>query len=136
MEKAEKFKGTLVEMVDYLTRYETDKEGNEIETNYTETHKFGIIGDFDKYKENYETLHEDVKINKLQDNVTLYKVDVKCSNGDLATLHNIRENWAHNKFDYDAFYTKEQIKALLEKDFLVAVKGLQEIDLKDLKYLD
>lgn len=136
MKEVKKFKGTLVERVDNLIRYDWDDEGNEIATKYTKIDTFGIIGNFDEYKENYEILHSDVTINKLQDNVTLYNVDIKNAIGDLANLCNIRNRWAKGIFDYREYLTKQQIKELLEKDYLVAVQGLQEINLEDLDKLD
>ena len=72
----------------------------------------------------------------LQDNVILYRCDVKNACGSLSILANIREYWACNKFDYSKLCTKEEIKEYLQKDYVVAVKGLKEIDLNDLEKLD
>ena len=132
-----KYNGTLVKAVDTVYDYHFDEDGNEIGKEIKQERIFGIIGDFDKYKEKMAILQDTVELTKISDNVTLYKVDVKNSNRNLSTLKSIREKWAKGFFDYDYLYTKEQIKKLFEDECtLVAVDGLQEIDFNDLHLLD
>lgn len=96
--------------------------------------ELNIVTDFEKYKNDIE--NEDYKIELLQDNIILYKCDIKNSNGNLAILSNIREKWAKGKFDYRNFYTKSEIKNFLDNDYLVAIEGLQEVNLENLDNLE
>lgn len=81
--------------------------------------------------ENLETAQAQVKI--IEDNINLYRCDVKNAHGDLARLGDIRKYWACNKFNYSELCTKEEIKEYLQKGYLIAVEGLKEIDLNDLE---
>jgi len=81
--------------------------------------------------ENLETAQAQVEI--IEDNIILYRCDIKNSCGDLSKLRNIRERWARNDFDYSKLCTKEEIKEYLQKGYLIAVAGLKEIDLNDLE---
>lgn len=81
--------------------------------------------------ENLETAQAHVEI--IEDNIILYRCDIKNSYGALNKLGNIREHWARNDFDYSKLCTKEEIKEYLQKDYLIAVEGLKEINLNDLE---
>lgn len=81
--------------------------------------------------ENLEATQAQVEI--IEDNIILYRCDIKDSRGDLAKLGNIREYWARNKFDFSKLCTKEEIKEYLENGYFIAVEGLKEIDLNDLE---
>lgn len=96
--------------------------------------EFNIVENFESFKNNLA--NEDWKVELLEDNIVLYKCDVKASNGNLSKLIEIRKYWEKGIFEYDNFYTKSEIKNMLENNELVAVQGLQEIDIDDLEKLD
>lgn len=96
--------------------------------------EFNIIESFESFKNDLE--NEDWKIELLEDNILLYKCDIKTSNGNLEKLIEIRKYWEKGIFEYRDFYTKSEIERLLKDDYLVAVQGLQEIDVEDLEKLN
>lgn len=74
-------------------------------------------------------------IELLQDNLTLYKCDLRKSD-KLENICKIRDCWKKGQFAYRDFLTKNEIIEKLNNDYLVAVEGLQEIDIKDVDKLD
>lgn len=132
--EAEKFIGRIVKI--------TDKRGNYGQKNFKENIDYiAITQNFDEFEEKLKlplNLYDknNLNIELYKDNITLYKVDLRYANGKLANLVNIKELWHKGKFDYREFYTKKQIKLLLENDYLIAVCGLQEIGLDDLDKLE
>lgn len=74
-------------------------------------------------------------IELLQDNLTLYKCDLRKSD-NLENICKIRDHWKKGQFAYRDFLTKNEIIEKLNNDYLVAVEGLQEIDIKDVEQLD
>lgn len=74
-------------------------------------------------------------IELLQDNLTLYKCDLRKSD-KLENICKIRDYWKKGQFAYRDFLTKNEIIEKLNNDYLVAVEGLQEIDIKDVDKLD
>ena len=96
--------------------------------------EFNIIESFESFKNDLR--NEDWKVELLEDNILLYKCDIKTSNGNLSKLVEIRKYWEKGIFEYRDFYTKSEIKTMLEDNCLVAVQGLQEIDLEDLEKLN
>jgi len=90
---------------------------------------------------NFKSFSDDVNrpeytsIDLLEDNLTLYKCDILKTNQPSIILEK-RKRWAKKDFDYRDFYTKDEIINLLKNDYLVAVQGLQEIELEDIDKLD
>lgn len=123
MKKAKKFKGrkilVKIDTGDTLTSYR--KEMN-------------IVCSFEDFKNDFNN-NMYTSIELLQDNLILYKCDIRKTN-DLATLYNIRRTWEKGIFIYDTYLTKNEIINLLKEDYLVAVQGLQEIELEDTYNLD
>lgn len=74
-------------------------------------------------------------IELLQDNLTLYKCDLRKSD-NLNDICKIRDYWKKGRFDYRYFLTKDEIIEKLNDNYLVAVEGLQEIDIEDVNKLD
>lgn len=99
--------------------------------NYVE--EFNTIDSFDNFKNSLD--NEDYNVELLEKNLTLYKCTSVDCEGNLGTLCDIRNKWAKGIFNYQYFYTKNEIVNLLNKGFLVAVEGLQEIDLADIDKL-
>lgn len=96
--------------------------------------KINIVRSFESFKNDVENEMYDT-IELLEDNIILYYCDIKKTN-NLANLCDIKNYWAKGIFKYREFFTKEEIKKMLENDYLVAVEGLQEIDLEDLDKLE
>lgn len=124
MKEAKKFIGRKVRRVYDLSGIE---KKNIVE-------EFNIIQSFEDFKNDIR--NEDYLVELLEDNITLYKCDIKISNGNLAKLVEIRKTWEKGIFDYRDFYTKFEIKSMLENDYLVAVQGLQEINMDDLEKIN
>lgn len=80
-------------------------------------------------------LNDDYKYELIADNLVLYYCDIRKTN-NIVSLCDIRNHWAKGIFKYREFFTKEEIKKMLENDYCVAVEGLQEIDLEDLDKLE
>lgn len=95
---------------------------------------FNIIRKFENFKNDFNNEYY-TNIELLKDNLILYLCDVKTASGNLATLCNIRKLWSKGKYDYSIFLTKEEIRKMLDDDYLVAVQGLQEISESDLDKL-
>ncbi len=122
IKEAKIFKGTIVKITNSITK---------------KCEFVGIIRDFEKFKEKFEVWHDfNCTVEKYAENVTLYKTEAYSCKGNLSMLLHIKKKWAKGYFEYNNFYTKEQIEILLNNDLLVAVQGLQEIDLKDLEKLE
>lgn len=71
----------------------------------------------------------------LQDNLTLYKCDLRKSD-NLEDICKIRDYWKKGRFNYREFLTKNEIIEKLNDNYLVAIEGLQEIDIEDANKLD
>lgn len=96
--------------------------------------KINIVRSFENFKNDIENeMYSTIEL--LENNITLYYCDIRKTN-NLANLCDIKNHWAKGIFDYREFFTKEEIKKMLENDYLVAVEGLQEIDLEDLDKLE
>ena len=123
MKEAKKYEGRKI-----LVKIETGDE----KTNYEEIRN--IVVSLDSFKSNLDNeMYTSIEL--LEDNLTLYKCDVK-QTSNLAKLYEIRKWWNEGHFDYDKFLTKKEIIELLKNDALVAVNGLQEIFEKDLDKLE
>lgn len=122
MKKIKKYNGRKI-----LAKIDT----GDVATSFEET--FNIVRSLEDFKNDVENeMYTSVEL--LQDNLTLYKCELKHTS-DLSELVNIRERWAKGIYKYDKFLTKEEIIDYLKKDYLVAVAGLQEIDLQEAKNL-
>lgn len=122
MKDVKKYNGRKI-----LVRIDT---GNS-ETNFEE--KLNIVRSLEDFKNDVENeMYTSIEL--LQDNLILYKCELKHTS-DLAELVNIRDRWKRGIFKYNKFLTKEEIVDYLKKDYLVAVAGLQEIDLKEAENL-
>lgn len=101
------------------------------ETDFEE--KLNIVRSLEDFKNDVENeMYTSIEL--LQDNLTLYKCELKHTS-DLAELVNIRDRWKKGFYKYDKFLTKEEIVNYLKNNYLVAVAGLQEIDLKEAENL-
>ncbi|MCI8396809.1 MAG: hypothetical protein HFJ52_03950 [Clostridia bacterium] len=122
MKEAKKYEGRKI-----LVKVESGDKN----TDYSK--KINIVRSLESFKNDVENdMYTSVEL--IEDNLTLYQCDVK-KTSDLAKIHEIRSCWAKGKFNYDIFLTKNEIKELLENDALVAINGLQEIELEDLEKL-
>lgn len=75
------------------------------------------------------------KVTLLEDNLNLYHCEILLPGRPVSILYDKRKRWKKGDFDYCRFYTKAEIKKLLEDNYCVAVEGLQEIDERDLDKL-
>lgn len=122
MKEAKKFEGRKI-----LVKIQSGDKN----TDYSK--ELNITRSLESFKSDVENdMYSSVEL--IEDNLTLYQCEIKKTN-DLAKLHEIRGRWAKGKFNYDTFLTKNEIKKLLENDALIAVNGLQEIELEDLDRL-
>lgn len=91
-----------------------------------------IIEDFEKFIQYAKSFYgNDIEIQLLEDNLTLYKCDIRKTD-KLSDQCKIREIWKKGIFDYCNFFTKKEIEKLLKENYFVAIEGLQEIELEDL----
>lgn len=125
MKKVKKYLGRKIRIVQDMNNYNNNilKEEN-------------IIGDFEKFVEYAKSFYgNDVEIKLLEDNLTLYKCDIRKTK-ELNEQYKIRDMWAKGIFDYRDYFTKKEIEELLKEDYFIAIEGLQEIDLNDLDKLE
>lgn len=95
--------------------------------------KINIVRSLEDFKNDVENeMYTSIEL--LQDNLTLYKCELKHTS-DLSELVNIRDRWKAGIYKYDIFLTKEEIMDYLRKEYLVAVAGLQEVDVLDVENL-
>lgn len=95
--------------------------------------KINIVRSLEDFKNDVENeMYTSIEL--LQDNLTLYKCESKHTS-DLSELVNIRDRWKAGIYKYDIFLTKEEIMDYLRKEYLVAVAGLQEVDVLDVENL-
>ncbi len=96
--------------------------------------KINIVRSFESFKNDDENdIYESIEL--LEDSITLYYCDVRKPR-NLSERASIRDYWLkENSYDYRNFLTKDEIIELLNKDYLVAVEGLKEIDIDDIEKL-
>ena len=118
MKRAKKFIGSIVKV----------KNFGDNSTDY-----IGITRNYNDFKNKTEYYYQSIEV--FDSNVILYNCDIRNAGGQLSTLCSIRNMWNNSEFSFRDFYTKEQIKILLENDYLVAAQGLGEMTIEDLKLL-
>ena len=95
--------------------------------------KRNIVCSLESFKNDINNeMYTSIKL--LEDNLNLYKCEIK-KYSELAKLCDIRDWWKKGNFNYNKFLTKNEIIDLLKNGYLVAVEGLQEIDLENVDKL-
>lgn len=97
--------------------------------------ELNIVRSIESFKNDIENdcIYDSVTL--LEDNLNLYHCDIRKSDGHVELLYNIRKAWENGKYEYSAFYTKDEIEKMLKDNYFIAVEGLQEIDESDLDKL-
>lgn len=123
MKKANIYKGRKI-----LVKIDT----GDVKTDFEEERN--IVVSLESFKDDIDNeMYTSIEL--LQDNLILYKCDLRKSD-NLGDICKTRDYWKKGCFNYREFLTKNEIIEKLNNDYLVAIEGLQEIDIEDIDKLD
>lgn len=92
---------------------------------------YNTIDTFENEKKSIYNEYSELTL--LEDKIELYKCMRVNVNGNLGRLYELRKRIKEGRYRYEIYLTKEEIKELLDEDYVVVIEGMGEVDKEDLE---